>query len=64
VQVPQTTTSSRFLLTDASGHVVLTVPVSRGVRQMIIPVSRYNKGIYKLVWSDGHQTASQTILIM
>jgi hypothetical protein len=30
VQVPQTTASSKFLLTDASGHVVLTVPVGRG----------------------------------
>ena len=64
VQVPVTTAPSKFLLTDASGHVVLTVPVSRGVQQTIIPVSRFNKGIYKLVWSDGHQTASQTILII
>lgn len=64
VQVPETTTQSKFLLTDASGHVVLTIPVGSGVKQMIIPVSRFNKGVYKLVWSDGQSTASQTILII
>jgi len=64
VQVPETTAPSRFVLSDASGHVVLTIPVSSGVKQMIIPVSRFNKGIYKLVWSDGQSTASQTILLM
>jgi hypothetical protein len=40
------------------------MPVSSGVKQMTIPVSRFNKGIYKLVWSDGQSTASQTILLM
>jgi len=64
VQVPETTTQSKFLLTDASGHTVLAIPVGAGVKQMVIPVSRLNKGVYKLVWSDGQSTASQTILII
>jgi hypothetical protein len=64
VLVPETTTQSKFLLTDASGHTVLTIPVGAGVKQMVIPVSRFNKGVYKLVWSDGQSTASQTILLI
>jgi hypothetical protein len=62
--VPVTTGPSRFVLADASGHVVQTVAVSRGVKQVTIPVGRFNKGVYKLVWSNGQRTVSTTVLLM
>jgi hypothetical protein len=64
VTVPATWLPSRFLLADASGQVVLTVPVSPGVQQVIIPVGRFNKGVYKLMWTNGQNTATRTILIL
>ena len=64
VAVPTTWLPSRFLLADAAGQVVLTVPVSAGVQQVIIPVGRFNKGVYKLMWTNGQNTAIRTILIL
>ena len=64
VTVPSTWLSSRFLLTNSSGQVVLTVPVRPGVQQVIIPVGRFNKGVYKLMWTNGQNTATRTILIL
>ena len=64
VTVPATWLPSRFLLADAAGQVVLTVPVSAGVQQVIIPVGRFNKGVYKLMWTNGQNTAIRTILIL
>jgi len=64
VTVPATWLPSRFLLADAAGQVVLTVPVSPGVQQVIIPVGRFNKGVYKLMWTNGQNTATRTILIL
>jgi hypothetical protein len=64
VQVPSRLSSSRFVLADASGHIVLTVPVRAGVQQVTLPVGRFNRGVYKLVWSNGRATATQTVLLM
>jgi hypothetical protein len=64
VTVPTTWLPSRFVLADAAGQVVLTVPVSPGVQQMIIPVGRFNKGVYKLMWTNGQNSATRTILIL
>lgn len=64
VIVPVTTSSSRFVLTDASGHVVLTVPVKEGTRQLTILTGRFGKGLYKLVWTNGQRSASQTVLLL
>lgn len=64
VQVPVTTLSSKFVLADAAGQVVLTVPVRAGVQQMIIPIGQFNKGVYKLVWTNGQSSAIRTVLIL
>jgi hypothetical protein len=64
VAVPTTWLPSKFLLADAAGQVVLTMPVSAGVQQVIIPVGRFNKGVYKLMWTNGQNTAIRTILIL
>jgi hypothetical protein len=57
--VPATTSPSRFVLADGSGHVLFTVPVGRGVQQVTIPVSSLNKGVYKLVWNNGQSSSSR-----
>jgi hypothetical protein len=64
VTVPVTTSSSKFVLADASGHIVLTVPVRPGMQQMVIPLGRFNRGVYKLVWSNGQRSAMQTVLLV
>lgn len=62
--VPVTTGPSKFTLAETSGRVVLTVPVSRGVQQVNIPVGRFNRGVYKLVWSNGSSLRSATVLLI
>jgi len=64
VTVPVTTSSSKFVLADPAGHMVLSMPVSAGVQQVVIPVARLNKGVYKLMWTNGQSTATRTVLIL
>jgi hypothetical protein len=64
VTVPVTALSSKFVLADPSGRIVLTLPVRAGVQQVIISVARFNKGVYKLVWTNGQSSATRTVLIL
>ena len=65
VSVPATTSgSSQFELVDLSGRVLRVIPVAPTTTQVQINTSGLNKGVYKLVWSDGKHTAEKTILVL
>lgn len=64
VDVPVSTNSSWFVLTDQSGKVMRTIKVSANTTQVTIDVSGLIKGIYKLGWSDGHRKSATTILVV
>lgn len=63
--VPGTTTqSSRFELVDLSGRILKVIPVAPNTSQVQINTSGLNKGVYKLIWSDGKHTSFKTILVL
>ena len=63
--VPGTTTqSSYFELVDLSGRVLRIIPVAPNTTQVQINTSGINRGIYKLIWSDGKNKTDKTILIL
>jgi IPT/TIG domain/Secretion system C-terminal sorting domain len=63
--VPGTTTqSSQFELVDLGGKILWIIPVAPNTSQVQINTSGLNKGVYKLVWSDGKHTSYKTILVL
>ncbi len=64
VTVPNTTASSKLMLTDMNGRVVRTIYVAPNATTMRVNVSGLVKGVYKLVWSDGKHLANQTVLVL
>lgn len=64
VLVPPTSGSSMFELVDMAGNIVVNVPVNAGVVQMTIYVRTLNRGVYKLIWSDGVNRSFRTVLII
>jgi hypothetical protein len=65
VSVPGTTSkSSQYELVDLSGRVLRIIPVAPNTSQVQINTAGLNKGVYKLVWSDGKHTAEKTILVL
>jgi len=63
--VPGTTTqSSQFELVDLNGRILKVIPVAPNTSQVQINTSGLNKGVYKLVWSDGKHTSNKTILVL
>ena len=63
--VPGTTTqSSQFELVDLNGRILKVIPVAPNTSQVQINTSGLHKGVYKLIWSDGKQTSSKTILVL
>jgi hypothetical protein len=62
--VPPTTGHSMFELVDMAGNIVVNVPVNTGVAQVTIYVRTLNRGVYKLIWSDGVNRAFRSLLII
>jgi hypothetical protein len=62
--VPPTSGSSMFELVDMAGNIVVNVPVKAGVAQMTIYVRTLNRGVYKMIWSDGVNRSFRTLLII
>ncbi|WP_431216311.1 hypothetical protein ACQ86N_17775 [Puia sp. P3] len=46
------------------GNIVQLVPVAAGTPQVQIKVTNMNRGMYKIVWSDGNNVSYQTVLIL
>jgi hypothetical protein len=53
-----------FELVDMAGNIVVNVPVNTGVAQVTIYVRTLNRGVYKLIWSDGVNRAFRSLLII
>jgi len=63
--VPGTATqSSQFELVDLGGRILKVIPVAPNTSQVQINTSGLNKGVYKLVWSDGKHACNKTILVL
>jgi hypothetical protein len=64
VNLPSVTAPSQFQLVDMWGNVVQQVPVAAGTPQVKIKVVNMNRGMYKIIWSDGSNVSYQTVLIL
>jgi len=64
VNLPSVTAPSQFQMVDMWGNIVQLVPVAAGTPQVKIKVMNMNRGMYKLVWSDGNNVSYQTVLIL
>ena len=65
VIVPGTATvPSQFSVTDLRGATLRILPVAPGTSQVQMNTAGLVKGLYKLVWSDGTHSSSQTILVL
>ncbi len=63
--VPGTATrSSQFKLVDLGGKILRMIQVAPNTTEVQINTSGLNKGVYKLVWSDGKHTFDRTILVL
>jgi Secretion system C-terminal sorting domain/IPT/TIG domain len=63
--VPGTTAqSSQFELVDFNGRILEVIPVAPNTSQVQINTSGLNKGVYKLIWTDGKHTSDKTILVL
>ena len=64
VNLPSVTAPSQLQVVDISGNVVQLMPVAAGTPQVKIKVMNMNRGIYKIIWSDGNNVSYQTVLIL
>ncbi|HLZ88244.1 MAG TPA: T9SS type A sorting domain-containing protein, partial [Puia sp.] len=64
VTVPNTTASSKLMLTDMNGKVLRTIYVAPNATTVRVNVSRFVRGMYKVVWTDGKHLANQTVLVL
>jgi hypothetical protein len=64
VNLPSVTAPSQFQVVDMWGNVVQLVPVAAGTPQVNIKVMNMNRGLYKIVWSNGNSVSYQTVLIL
>ncbi|HTR29755.1 MAG TPA: FG-GAP-like repeat-containing protein [Puia sp.] len=62
--VPGTINNSGFELVDMAGRIVVVMPVKAGVSQVSFVVRALNRGVYKLIWTDGVNKAFRTLLII
>jgi hypothetical protein len=62
--VPSTVNNSGFELVDMTGRIVIVEPVKAGVSQVSFVVRALNRGVYKLIWTDGVNKAFRTLLII
>ena len=58
-----TDSPSRLKLVDMNGRVIKTIDVPRQEAQTRIDLTNVKPGIYRVVWSDGQTSVSQTILV-
>ena len=56
--------ASQFELVDLNGKILKVIPVSPKTSQVQINTSGLNKGVYKLIWSDGKNSSYKTILVL
>ncbi|HVU95342.1 MAG TPA: T9SS type A sorting domain-containing protein [Puia sp.] len=61
--VPQSATTSKITVTDMSGNVVRTIIVPPNAGPVRVDLHGLNKGVYKIVWSNGSSSAYQTVLV-
>jgi len=64
VDLPSTARSSGCWISDMNGKVVKTQIVPQGTPQVRVDIPDLIKGTYKVVWSDGENYSSQTILVL
>ncbi|MBO9200187.1 MULTISPECIES: T9SS type A sorting domain-containing protein [Niastella] len=62
-QQPATDHVTRLQLIDMNGRIVNTVSIGKGTLQTTIPTSGLPTGMYKLVWSDGKNKLTKSLLI-
>jgi len=63
VPVPQSAATSKITVTDMSGNVVRTIIVPPNAGPVRVDLHGLNKGVYKIVWSNGANSAYQTVLV-
>jgi hypothetical protein len=63
VPVPQSATTSKITVSDMSGNVVRTIIVPPNAGSVRVDLHGLNKGVYKIVWSNGANSAYQTVLV-
>ena len=64
VNLPSVTAPSQIQVVDMSGNAVQFMPVAAGTPQVKIKVMNMNRGMYKIIWSDGNNVSYQTVLIL
>jgi VCBS repeat protein/IPT/TIG domain-containing protein len=64
VDLPVTALPSVIRLADPLGAIRQVIPVAAGVPQVRIDVTGWLPGVYRLSWTNGVQSAYQTILIL
>jgi hypothetical protein len=62
-QQPVTNHIARLQLIDINGTIVRTISIGKGISQITIPVSGLHTGVYKLLWSDGKNKITRSLLI-
>jgi hypothetical protein len=60
---PSSTNNADIKLIDLAGRVIQTIPVKRNAVQTDIDLRSVMKGTYKLVWSDGERSETQTLFL-
>ena len=63
VPVPVSTQTSKITVSDMSGNVVRTIILPPNSGPVQVDLHGLNKGVYKVVWSDGTNSAYQTVLV-
>jgi len=63
VPVPASPVTAVITVSDMSGHVAKTIVVPAGAGNIQVDVHGLNKGVYKVVWSNGVTSAYQTVLV-
>jgi hypothetical protein len=63
VDHPSGTASSEIKIMDMMGKILFRVPVTPGTSETKITFSSAWKGFYKVVWTDGTNTLSQSLII-
>jgi hypothetical protein len=62
-QQPATDHITHLQLVDINGRIVKTISLGKSAVQTTIPVSGLPAGIYKLVWSDGKNKLTKSLLL-
>jgi hypothetical protein len=62
-QQPATDHIAQLQLVDINGRIVKTISLGKSTVQTTIPVSGLPTGMYKLVWSDGKNKLTKSLLI-